>query len=193
MSEIHDLVIVGAGPAGSALAYFLASNGIDVVFVDKSSFPRDKTCGDGLSPRAIHILKRMGVIDLVRASAFEIRHVDFFAPNGTRILNPIPSFEGLPDYALVIPRNIFDDIIRVYAIEAGASFRPQVTVVDALREGELITGVRANTLTGSLEIRARFTIFATGAAYSILEKTQLLKHKPDFSRAARTYYEGVEG
>jgi len=194
MSESHDVVIVGAGPAGSALAYFLASNGVDVAFVDKSNFPRDKTCGDGLTPRAIHVLKAMGVLDLVSASAFEIRKVDFFAPNGTRIVNPIPSFDGLPDFALVSPRHTFDNILRVHAIKAGANYSSPVTIVDVLREGQLITGVRAKTPSGdSFDIHARHTILATGASYSILENTQLLKHKPDFSRAARTYYEGVQG
>ena len=60
MSEhTHDIAIVGAGPAGSAAAYFLARGGLDVALIDKAAFPRDKTCGDGVSPRALHVLDQM--------------------------------------------------------------------------------------------------------------------------------------
>lgn len=193
MSDIRDVLVVGAGPAGSALAYFLASNGMDVEFVDKSTFPRNKTCGDGLSPRAIHILKKMGLLEAVREAGFEIRHVAFFAPNGDSITNLIPFYENLPDFAIILPRNVLDDMIRLHAIKAGASFRSGVNVSDVLRRDDHIIGVQANTQNGPVEIKARFTICATGAAYSLLNHANLISHTPDFSLAARTYYEGVRG
>ncbi|MCI0826401.1 MAG: FAD-dependent oxidoreductase, partial [Chloroflexi bacterium] len=68
MTEQHEVIVVGAGPAGSATAYFLAIQGIDVLLVDKSDFPRDKTCGDGLTPRALHILDQMGLLDDLKAT-----------------------------------------------------------------------------------------------------------------------------
>ncbi|MBL8046968.1 MAG: FAD-dependent monooxygenase [Anaerolineales bacterium] len=64
-----DILIVGAGPAGSTLAYFLASAGFSVRVLDKAQFPRDKTCGDGLSPRALHVLKNIGALEAVNAVA----------------------------------------------------------------------------------------------------------------------------
>ncbi|HYX49390.1 MAG TPA: FAD-dependent oxidoreductase, partial [Ktedonobacteraceae bacterium] len=63
MSEIFDVVVVGAGPSGSTTAYYLAKQGFKVLLVDKFNFPRDKTCGDGLTPRALHILDDMGLLD----------------------------------------------------------------------------------------------------------------------------------
>ena len=66
MSEIYDVVIVGAGPSGSTTAYYLAKEGFKVLLVDKFNFPRDKTCGDGLTPRALQILDEMGILDKVK-------------------------------------------------------------------------------------------------------------------------------
>lgn len=193
MNSLHDVLIVGAGPAGSALAYFLAANGLSVQLVDKAQFPRDKTCGDALSPRALHILKNMGLFESVKSVGFSIRRVAFFAPDGSQVIVPMPAYENLPDFSVILPRQILDDMLRLHAMAAGAAFQSQVTVVDVLRKDDLITGVRANTPDGPVEFHARLTIFATGAAYSLLERTHLLHHTPDFSRAARAYYEGVGG
>ncbi len=62
-----DVLVVGAGPAGSAAAAWLARAGLDVVLADAATYPRDKTCGDGLTPRAVHELSRLGLEDWLRA------------------------------------------------------------------------------------------------------------------------------
>lgn len=193
MLKKHDVIIVGAGPAGSALAYFLASNGFDVQLVDKANFPRDKTCGDGLSPRALSVLKKMGLFESVLTAGFEVRRIAFFSPNGNQVIIPIPKYDNLPDFGIVLPRYTLDDLVRTHAILAGANFQPQVNVNEILRNDDLITGVHANTPNGPVDIQARFTILATGASYALLERANLLKHTPDFCRAARAYYEGVQG
>jgi len=61
--HVYDLLIVGGGPAGAATAYWAAQAGLDAVFVERKVFPRDKTCGDGVPPRAVHQLKEMGLAD----------------------------------------------------------------------------------------------------------------------------------
>jgi len=62
-AHLHDLLVVGGGPAGAATAYWAARSGLDVVIVEKKAFPRDKTCGDGLTPRGVHQLVEMGLAD----------------------------------------------------------------------------------------------------------------------------------
>ncbi|WP_239308494.1 MULTISPECIES: FAD-dependent oxidoreductase, partial [unclassified Frankia] len=60
-AEHADVIVVGAGPGGSAAAYHLARTGLDVVLLEKTSFPREKVCGDGLTPRAVRSLIEMGI------------------------------------------------------------------------------------------------------------------------------------
>jgi 2-polyprenyl-6-methoxyphenol hydroxylase-like FAD-dependent oxidoreductase len=79
---MHDVAIVGAGPGGSAAAHFLARSGADVVLLDKSDFPRDKTCGDGLTPRALRVLAGMGILDEVARQGHAITRYEVVAPNG---------------------------------------------------------------------------------------------------------------
>lgn len=189
MPAQRDVVIVGAGPAGSALAYFLASAGLDVLLLDKADFPRDKTCGDGLSPRALRVLEEMGLLAEALSLGFRIRHLKVFAPNGDSFSAPIPAHPGLPDYALVLPRYQLDDLIRRRAIAAGADFQ-QVTVSEIRMDADRrVVGVRG----GETEYRARATVLATGASTAVLERAGLLADEHTHGRAARTYFENVRG
>ncbi len=77
-----DVLVVGAGPAGSAAAATLARAGRDVVLVDAQAFPRDKVCGDGLIPDAHHALRKLGVLDEVMAQAQPVRYVGCVGPRG---------------------------------------------------------------------------------------------------------------
>ena len=60
-AERHDVLVVGGGPAGAAAGFWLAKAGHDVCVLERKAFPRDKTCGDGLTPRAVHQLREMGL------------------------------------------------------------------------------------------------------------------------------------
>ncbi len=191
--ESRDVIVVGAGPAGSALATFLAEQGRDVLLIDRSDFPRDKTCGDGLSPRALRVLRAMGLLEPVRAAAHQVNFIRLFAPNGDAVECAVPPFADLPGFALILPRLQLDDLIRARAVEAGAEFRAGVLATELLHRDGAITGVRAETAAGSMEMRARVTVLATGASTPLLHRAGLLPNAPIFGRAARCYFEGVAG
>lgn len=191
MTPIHDVVIVGAGPAGSSLAHFLARQGRDVLLIDKSPFPRDKTCGDGLTPRALAVLRTLGLLDLVAAAGWRINGIHLFTPDGLPVSAPIPSRGALPRFIVVLPRYQLDDLLRRQALAAGAAYRDRVEALDVLRDGDRIVGVQARSAAGPLELRARYTVLATGASVALLERANLLAGPPLFGRAARAYYEGL--
>ena len=75
MSTLYDVIVVGAGPGGSSAATFLARQGITTLLLDKSSFPRDKVCGDGLTPQAVYWLDRLGCADEVLAADQRLHQV----------------------------------------------------------------------------------------------------------------------
>ncbi|MBP7691336.1 MAG: NAD(P)/FAD-dependent oxidoreductase [Anaerolineales bacterium] len=189
-TETPAVVIVGAGPAGSALAYFLASAGLAVRLLDKAEFPRDKTCGDGLSPRALHVLRRIGALEAVLAAGFRVNRLKVYAPDGAFFDCPIPAHAGLADFAMVLPRYQLDDLIRQRAVAAGAVFQ-QATVSEVLRDAAgRGVGVR---LTDGTEVRARAVVLATGAATAVLERAGLAPAAPTLGRAARTYFTAMHG
>ena len=99
-----EVLVVGAGPAGSACAQMLARAGVHTVLVDTHAFPRDKVCGDGLIPDAHAALQRLGVYDEVMAQAQRARHVGCIGPRGGRI--------DVPGTLAVLPRKELDLVFK---------------------------------------------------------------------------------
>ncbi len=115
---MHDVVVVGAGPSGSACAYWLADAGWDVAVVEKKEFPRDKTCGDGLTPRAVRQLADMG---LERALAGFHRHSGLRSHGWGLVLEMLwPDHPAFPPYGYMITRRELDGIVAGHAEKAGA-------------------------------------------------------------------------
>src|SRR5216110_127687 len=106
-----DVLVVGAGPAGSAAVITLARAGLDVVLVDQHAFPRDKVCGDGLIPDAHNAMRKLGVLDAVMAQAQASGFVGCIGPRGGRI--------DVPGELAVLPRKQLDDILCRAAVDAG--------------------------------------------------------------------------
>src|ERR1700738_214757 len=120
---MHDAVIVGGGPGGSATAHFLSRRGLDVLLLDRAEFPRDKTCGDGLTPRALRVLDEMGILAEVERTGCRVGAYEVVAPSGRDTSAHITAAHG----ALVVPRRKLDEIILRRAVESGAQFAAGVT------------------------------------------------------------------
>jgi flavin-dependent dehydrogenase len=133
-----DVLVVGAGPAGSAAAAWAARSGADVVLADAAVFPRDKTCGDGLTPRAMGELDRLGLGDWVRSKGRNrgLRAAGF----GQELLLPWPG-GSLPDHGGAVPRTELDARIRDVALASGAAPLEGARAVDVERDGDRVTGV----------------------------------------------------
>ena len=187
-----DVIVIGAGPAGSATAWNLARAGIPTLLLDKSDFPRDKVCGDCLSPRAQHYLARMDLLDVVAADAHQAPRIRFQAPGGARAMTDIADAGRKPDRTLVIPRRRFDHLLQQHAIAAGADFRV-AHVRQLLSEGRgSISAATSGIVVDGKALPARIVVIATGAATGLLKHSPLAPAGPVHSTAARCYVDGIE-
>jgi geranylgeranyl reductase family protein len=114
-----DVIVVGAGPAGSTTAYHLARAGLDVLLLEKTAFPREKICGDGLTPRAVTQLVRMGVDTSVENGWLHNKGLRILA-GGVQLELDWPELASHPNYGLVRPRSDFDELLARQAKQAGA-------------------------------------------------------------------------
>lgn len=181
--HVHDAIIVGAGPGGSAAAHFLSKHGLDVVLLDRAAFPRDKTCGDGLTPRALRVLDQMGMLSQVTERGCRVDGYEVVAPNGRSTTAAIAAPHG----AVVLPRVTLDDLVLRRAIASGARFESGVSVG---RIEPAADRVRAVTQNGR-SFEGRVAIVATGAASGVLKSSGILKRQPHAMLAARAYFEDL--
>ena len=139
-----DVIVVGAGPAGSTAAHYCAAAGLDVLLLEKSSFPRDKICGDGLTPRAVGEMVRMGVP--IREEDGWIRNIGLRAVAGGRSYEfPWPELKAYPSYGLARSRMNLDQTLAEHARSTGAKLMERTNVTGPLldeRTGRVV-GVTA--------------------------------------------------
>jgi menaquinone-9 beta-reductase len=195
VTERADVVVVGAGPAGSTAAYHLAQAGVDVLLLEKTSFPREKVCGDGLTPRAVTQLAAMGIdVDgpgWVRNQGLRI------LGGGMRLELPWPDLASHPDYGLVRTRLDFDEILARQAEKAGARLHERTAVTEPVcddRTGRIV-GVRARRVSEDgtkgepLEFRAPLVVAADGNS-TRLSLAMGLRKRDDrpMGVAVRTYF-----
>lgn len=177
----YDLLVVGAGPAGSAAARRAAQHGLSVALVDRADFPRDKVCGDGLIADSLRVLASLGLSSRVAAHATAVSHVRLFAPNRTEVL--------LDGDCLCVPRQLLDDTLREAAVESGATFLPGLKAVRPLAQDATVTGAVFHDPRTRHEttIEAALTVLATGAAAEPLVKFGMCERKEPSATAARVY------
>ncbi len=140
--EDAEVIVVGAGPAGSTAATYLARAGLDVLLLEKSTFPREKVCGDGLTPRGVKQLIDLGVDTREEAGWLHNRGLRVVGGN-VRLELDWPDLATFPPYGVVRPRQDFDEMLAKIAQQAGARLYEQTNVTGALVENGRIVGVTA--------------------------------------------------
>jgi geranylgeranyl reductase family protein len=179
LPERCDVLVVGAGPAGSAAAITLASAGLSVVMLDQHAFPRDKVCGDGLIPDAHRALARLGVLDQVMQQAQSARAVRCTSPKGRQI-----DVEGT---LAVLPRKQLDDIVCRAAVSAGARMFAPLQFSELIEEDGRVVGARVQQGQARREIRSDWVVLATGAVPTALLASQMLTRQAPSAIAMRCY------
>ncbi|MBA3598011.1 MAG: geranylgeranyl reductase family protein [Methylibium sp.] len=180
-----DVLVVGAGPAGSAAACSLARAGFDVVLIDQHAFPRDKVCGDGLIPDAHRALQRLGVHDEVMALAQPVQHVRCIGPRGKHI--------DVPGTLAVLPRRQLDLLLARAAAQAGARMFAPLRFMAPIEDAQgTVIGARLraageDNAPAQHEIRARWVLLASGAVPQALLAAGLCERRTPSAVALRGY------
>ena len=161
-----DVLVVGAGPAGSALAAFLARAGLSVTAVDRASFPREKACSEYMSPETVRVLNRLGVVEaLERAGAAAPRGTAVTAAKGARLHGVFDRASRRPfrPTGLALSRKLLDNELVATARRAGARVLERTTVEELLYDEGAVAGALVRDAGGQHRgIRARLTVGADG-------------------------------
>jgi len=157
-----DVAIVGGGPSGASAAHYLAARGHSVLVCEKKRFPREKTCGDGLTPRAVRMLEEMGLDEQLR-SWERVGGLRVHAAGRTLELE-FPPLDDYVDYGLVLPRKDLDRVVLENAEVAGAKVLFGAEVTEPLFDDGAVAGFVAKRDGAREEVRARWVICAEGAA-----------------------------
>jgi geranylgeranyl reductase family protein len=160
-----DVLVIGGGPSGASCAYWLACAGHEVTLLERKRYPREKTCGDGLTPRSVRQLADMGLAEELSAfHRFEGLRSHAF---GRTVELRWPDHPELPPYGYVITRKDLDQLVAARAQKAGAVVREASEAVAPIVDGGLVRGalVEDKDRPGRppVEIRARYTVVADGA------------------------------
>ncbi len=169
MTSSFDVVVVGSGPAGATAALDLARRGVRVALVDKDTFPREKTCGDGVPPGTIEALYDLGLEnDLTRAGFLRIQGIRLGAP-GRRVWETTFAGKRAPFY--IARRHDFDQLIRSHALSAGAE-PIDGAVKKVIRADGQVAGVIVASASGERRLESRVVVAADGAT-SLLRRELL--------------------
>lgn len=185
MESSTDVLVVGAGPAGSSAATWAARAGLDVTLVDAETFPRDKPCGDGLTPRAIAELNGLGLSSWLsgRARNYGLRAAGF----GQELYLPWPG-GSLPRHGGAAPRIELDAAIRSVALDAGVTAVEGARATSVTYSGDRVSAVTFRTADGEQTISCERLIVADGARSQLGRMLGREWHKSTaYGVAARAY------
>ncbi len=191
----YPVVIVGAGPAGSAAAFILARKGLRPLLAERFTFPREKVCGDGLTFRSLSTLKELNLYDRVSShpSALPVKEARAVTPEKTVFSGPIPL---LPDGTvgfISLPRRELDLILARAAVEAGAEFAEDFTVTEILKENGKTAGVAGIQEGRERIVRSNLVIGADGAHSIVAREAGLYRFRRHFCEVAiRAYFTDLD-
>lgn len=183
-----DVIIVGAGPAGSSTAVHAARRGLKVLLLEKSEFPRDKVCGDGLTPRATRQLIRLGIDTSEEAGWLRNKGLRIYGGHTEPFELDWPDLADLPNYGLVRPRADFDNLLAQHAVAQGVTLVQNCNVSGPIRDDRSgrIVGV---TSKDGREFRAPLVVDAGGNSARLAIAMGLAKRDDrPMGVAVRTYY-----
>ena len=183
-----DVIVVGAGPGGSATAAHLARAGVKTLLLEKTEFPREKVCGDGLTPRAVKELLALD-IDLTTQGWIKNKGLRIIG-GGHRLELPWPELSVFPDYGLVRTRADLDQILAQKAVAVGADLRESTSATGPVMEQDRIVGVTTKNAAGEERTyRAPIVVAADGNS-SRLSLSMGLTKRDDrpLGVAVRTYF-----
>jgi len=193
---IYDIIIVGAGPAGSAAALYASRHGLKTLLVDKESFPRDKICGDALSGKSVAVLRELDLLEKTQnLPGAHIQSIVFSSPDHAsfRIDLTQTSLKNIPK-GFVIRRKIFDAFMFNEAKKAATTTLENFTVTDLIMEDEYVRGIKGKEKNSNEELSFRGNIVfgADGYKSIVARKIKLYEHDPKhWVVALRCYYKNV--
>jgi geranylgeranyl reductase family protein len=202
-TELRDVLVVGGGPAGAACAYWLAEAGHDVLLLEKKRYPREKTCGDGLTPRSVKELEAMGLAEqLAEHHRFDgLRSIAF----GRTLEMKWPSHPDFPSYGYVITRKDLDHLVAERAVKSGATLWQEAEAIAPVVDGGFVRGATVKQKGGggedgadpgdegrgkTVEVRARYVVVADGSLSRFGRSLGTTRNKAyPQGMAIRGYYE----
>ena len=186
----YDVIVVGAGPGGSSTSFILARNGVHVLLIDKHSFPRDKSCGDGLTRTSTRAIHKLGYLEKFQKH-LKIRGVKIKVKDEGEKIFPYPMKLANPNYGLTVPREILDHYMLEEAIKAGTEFRGKTAFSELIIRDSKICGI---ILASGEEIYADVVIGADGAASKIAYQANLASTpKSKLGFGIRAYCNNISG
>ncbi|HKQ08616.1 MAG TPA: FAD-dependent oxidoreductase [Blastocatellia bacterium] len=184
---VHDIIIIGGGPAGTSAAITLAGRGARVLVLEEKRMPRGKLCGEFITPESFPTLERLGVMGLMLgAGAQRLTHLSLVVASGKRVETPLSAMSATADWAMSLSRARFDQILFERARAIGADCREGVAVKQCITEGGRARGVEALSLADGQVVRfeAPLIIDASGRNSRLMVNRDERRAGP---RGARLY------
>ena len=196
MTNLYDIIIVGAGPAGTSAALYASRLGLKTIILDKGSFPRDKICGDALSGKSVKYMRELDILDDVpNLKGSTIKRITFGSPSHKQFDINLsgPQNRGKIKEGYVIPREIFDNFLFEKAKNVTET-RENFKVENLLYDDNKIIGVKGTKNKEKQELYAPIILGCDGAKSTIARKLGFHTEDEDNTAIAiRCYYEGVKG